>query len=103
MKTQGEIESAISEGMGHFEQEYMGRGPKGMRAHLLDDLVVVGSKAFCRRCQGGRRRDSLSPIGRFLAFSSLPALWWPLLALTIVCYILLTQGVKIWLLRLRWI
>jgi uncharacterized protein YbcI len=27
MKTQGEIESAISEDMGRFEQEYMGRGP----------------------------------------------------------------------------
>jgi uncharacterized protein YbcI len=27
MKTQGEIEAAISEGMNRFEQEYMGRGP----------------------------------------------------------------------------
>ena len=41
MKTQGEIESEISEGMGRFEQEYMGRGPKNVRAHLIDDLVVV--------------------------------------------------------------
>src|SRR5580658_8070356 len=41
MKTQGEIESAISAGMGHFEQEYMGRGPKDVHAHLIDDLVVV--------------------------------------------------------------
>jgi uncharacterized protein YbcI len=41
MKTQGEIESAIAEGMGRFEQEYMGRGPKDVRAHLIDDLVVV--------------------------------------------------------------
>jgi len=44
MKTQGEIESAISEGMGHFEQEYMGRGPKDVRAHLIDDLLVVRLK-----------------------------------------------------------
>jgi uncharacterized protein YbcI len=41
MKTQGEIESAVSEGMSRFEQEYMGRGPKDVRAHLIDDLVVV--------------------------------------------------------------
>jgi uncharacterized protein YbcI len=41
MKTQGEIESAISEGMSRFEQEYMGRGPKDVRAHLIDDLVLV--------------------------------------------------------------
>jgi uncharacterized protein YbcI len=44
MKTQGEIESAISEGMSRFEQEYMGRGPKDIRAHLIDDLVVVRLK-----------------------------------------------------------
>jgi uncharacterized protein YbcI len=41
MKTQGEIESAVAEGMSRFEQEYMGRGPKDVRAHLVDDLVVV--------------------------------------------------------------
>ena len=41
MKTQGEIEAAICEGMSHFEQEYMGRGPKDIRAHLIGDLLVV--------------------------------------------------------------
>ena len=41
MKTRGEIESAVSEGMGRFELEYMGRGPKDIRAHLIDDFVVV--------------------------------------------------------------
>ena len=44
LKTQGEIESAISEGMGRFEQEYMGRGPKDVHAHLIGDLVVVRLK-----------------------------------------------------------
>jgi uncharacterized protein YbcI len=44
MKTQGEIESAIAEGMSHFEQEYMGRGPKHVHAHLINDLVVVRLK-----------------------------------------------------------
>src|SRR5690349_3134639 len=44
MKTQGEIERAVSEGMGRFEQEYMGRGSKDVRAHLLDDLIVVRVK-----------------------------------------------------------
>jgi uncharacterized protein YbcI len=41
MKTQGEIEAAICKGMTHFEQEYMGRGPKDIRTHLLGDLLVV--------------------------------------------------------------
>src|SRR5450432_2454948 len=44
MKTQGEIESAISGGMSRFEQEYMGRGPKDVHAHLIGDLVVVRLK-----------------------------------------------------------
>jgi uncharacterized protein YbcI len=41
MKTQGEIEAAICEGMSHFEQNYMGRGPKNVHAHLIGDLLVV--------------------------------------------------------------
>src|SRR5229473_4466975 len=41
MKTQGEIEAAICEGMARFEQEYMGRGPKDIHAHLIGDLLVV--------------------------------------------------------------
>ena len=41
MKTQGEIEAAICSGMSHFEQNYMGRGPKNVHAHLIGDLLVV--------------------------------------------------------------
>ena len=41
MKTSGEIEAAIAQGLSRFEQEYMGRGPKHVRAHLTGDLLVV--------------------------------------------------------------
>ena len=41
MKTKGEIEAAVSEGLKRFEQEYMGRGPQDVHAYLLDDLLVV--------------------------------------------------------------
>src|SRR5689334_8596618 len=41
MKTQGEIEAAICEGMSRFEQDYMGRGPKRIHAHLIGDFLVV--------------------------------------------------------------
>jgi uncharacterized protein YbcI len=41
MRTQGEIEAAICEGISRFEQEYMGRGPKDIRAHLIDDVLLV--------------------------------------------------------------
>src|SRR5207249_10380239 len=41
MKSQGEIEAAICEGISRFEQDYMGRGPKNIHAHLIEDLLVV--------------------------------------------------------------
>jgi uncharacterized protein YbcI len=41
MMTQGEIEAAICLGTSRFEQEYMGRGPKDIHAHLIGDLLVV--------------------------------------------------------------
>ena len=44
MKTQGAIEAAICEGISRFEQEYMGRGPKDIRAHLIGDLLAVRLK-----------------------------------------------------------
>jgi len=44
-----------------------------------------------------------SPIGHWLKFSPLPPLYWPLLILTLGLYVLLTQGVKMWLIRKGWI
>ena len=41
MKTQGEIEATICQGISRFEQEYMGRGPKDIQCHLIGDLLVV--------------------------------------------------------------
>ena len=44
-----------------------------------------------------------TPLGGSLGFTRLPSLYWPLLAVSIVSYAALTQGVKVWLLRRRWI
>lgn len=41
MKTQGEIEAAVCEGISRFEQEFMGRGPKDIHTHLIDNLLVI--------------------------------------------------------------
>ena len=41
MKTQGEIEAGVCEGVSRFEQEYMGRGPKSIRTHLIGDVLLV--------------------------------------------------------------
>ena len=44
-----------------------------------------------------------SPIKDFLGFSSLPALYWPLLGISLLSYIVLTQMVKHVLLKKHWI
>jgi len=41
MKSQGEIEAAVCEGIARFQQEHMGRGPKCIHAYLIDDLLVI--------------------------------------------------------------
>jgi uncharacterized protein YbcI len=41
MKTQGEIEAAVSDGITRFMQDFMGRGPKDIRTHLIGDLILV--------------------------------------------------------------
>ena len=41
MKTQGEIEAAVCKGVGQFELDYMGRGPKDIHAYLVGNLLVV--------------------------------------------------------------
>jgi len=44
-----------------------------------------------------------SPIGSYFDFVPLPPLYWPLIFLTVLGYVLLTQAVKTWLLRMRWV
>ena len=41
MKSQGEIEAAMCDGLRQFQQEYMGRGPQDIHAHLFRELLVV--------------------------------------------------------------
>jgi uncharacterized protein YbcI len=66
MKTQGEMESAISEGMSRFEQEYMGRGPKDVHAYLIDDLVVVRLKSVLTAAEQHLVRTLAAEKGRDL-------------------------------------
>jgi P-type Mg2+ transporter len=44
-----------------------------------------------------------SPVAPSLGFTHLPALYWPILTLTVLAYLTLTQVVKVWLLRKKWI
>jgi Mg2+-importing ATPase len=44
-----------------------------------------------------------SPVASALGFTHLPLMYWPILMLTLLAYMGLTQIIKIWLLRMRWI
>jgi len=56
--------------MSRFEQEYMGRGPKDVRAHLINDLLVVRLKGvltaaeqhLVKTLQAERGRDLLKQV-----------------------------------------
>jgi P-type Mg2+ transporter len=45
----------------------------------------------------------LSPLAAYLGFTALPGSYWPILALTVISYGLVTQSVKALLLRRKWI
>ena len=44
MKTKGELEAQISEALVQFEIDYMGRGPKEARSHVIEDMVLARLK-----------------------------------------------------------
>jgi Mg2+-importing ATPase len=44
-----------------------------------------------------------SPLAPSLGMVHLPGLYWPLLLATLLCYMGLTQLMKVWLLRKKWI
>jgi P-type Mg2+ transporter len=44
-----------------------------------------------------------SPLASALGLARLPGMYWPILLLTLVAYLCVTQGIKVWLLRKKWI
>ena len=82
MRTQGEIESAICEGISHFEQEYMGRGPKDIHTHLIGDLLVVrlqgvltaAEQQLAKSPQSEKGRDLLKQVRTQLIETARPVL-----------------------------
>ena len=44
-----------------------------------------------------------SPLGPAFGFTALPALYWPILVVTLIGYVWLTQMVKTWLFRKAWV
>jgi uncharacterized protein YbcI len=82
MKTCGEIEAAVCAGMSRFEQEYMGRGPKDIRAHLIDDIVLVrmqgvltaAEQHLVRTMAAQKGRDLLKEVRTHLIETARPAM-----------------------------
>ena len=66
LRTQGEMEAAICEGMSRFEQEYLGRGPRDIRAHLIGDLIVVRFQGVLTASEKHLATDLTSENGREL-------------------------------------
>ena len=82
MKTQGESESAICQGISRFEQDYMGRGPKDIHTHLLGDLLVVrlqgvltaAERQLVQSLAAEKGRDLLKQVRTHLVETARPVL-----------------------------
>ncbi len=82
MRTLGELEAAICEGVSRFEQDYMGRGPKDIRTHLLADLLVVrlrgvltaAEQHLVKSLPGEKGRELLKQVRTHLVETARPVL-----------------------------
>ena len=82
MKTQGEIEAAVCEGMTRFEQDYMGRGPKDVHSHLIGDLLIVrlqgvltaAEQQLAKALADERGRDLLKQVRSHLIETARPVM-----------------------------
>jgi uncharacterized protein YbcI len=82
MKSQGEIEAAVCDGITRFEQQYMGRGPKEIHAHLIGDLLLVrlrgvlteAEQQLVKTFQPEKGRDLLKQVRTQLIETARPVL-----------------------------
>jgi uncharacterized protein YbcI len=81
-RTQEEIEAAIGEVIGRFEQDYMGRGPNQIRTHLINDLLVVrlqgiltaAEQQLAKTIEVAKGRDLLKHLRTHLIETARPVL-----------------------------
>jgi uncharacterized protein YbcI len=82
MKSQGEIEASVCEGITRFEQDYMGRGPKDIHTHLVGDLVLVrlrgvltaAEQQLVRALPAEKGRDLLKQVRTHLVETARPVM-----------------------------
>jgi uncharacterized protein YbcI len=63
MRSQGEIEAAVCDGVSRFEQEFVGRGPRDIRAHLLGSLLLVHLQGVLTPAERQLAAPRLAAIG----------------------------------------
>jgi uncharacterized protein YbcI len=81
-KTRGEIEAAIGEGISRFEQDYMGRGPKQIHTHLINDLLLIrlqgvltaAEQQLVKTLEAAKGRDLLKQVRTHLIETARPVL-----------------------------
>jgi uncharacterized protein YbcI len=66
MKTQGEIQSEISDLFTKFMQDNMGRGPTSIKTSITDDVVVVRLKGVLTETE---KHLAISEVGKNLLVS----------------------------------
>jgi len=92
MKTLGEIEAAVSDGITQFKQKYMGRGPKDIHVHLIGDLLVIrilgalteAEQLLVKSLQPEKGRDLLKQVRTQLLETARPILETLIQEITIV-------------------
>ena len=80
LKTQGEMEADICDGIRRFEVECLGRGPKDVRVHLIGDLIVlrlygvltVAERQLVTSLDAEKGRDLVKQVRTQLVESSRP-------------------------------
>ncbi|MEI7781409.1 MAG: DUF2294 domain-containing protein [Planctomycetota bacterium] len=83
-KSQGEIEAAVCDAVSRFQQEYMGRGPRHVHAHLFDNRLFVHlegvltavEERLMESCESGNGRGAelLRQLRSHLVLSGRPML-----------------------------
>jgi uncharacterized protein YbcI len=84
MKSQGEIEAAVCDAVSRFQQEFMGRGPRRVEAHLVDNRLFVHLEGVlsaaeqqliaCPGAADGRGADLLKQLRGHLVLAGRPVL-----------------------------
>jgi len=83
-RSQGEIEAAVCDAVARFQQEYMGRGPQHVHAHLVDNRVFVHLEGVLTAAErrlldgagtgNGRGADLLKQLRSHLVLAGRPVL-----------------------------